>query len=98
MIRRPLVAAVAALLVLAAAGCGGSSSSSGPSITIGAAKTYQLAQFRPAQPVAAGVPTRVSFQIRQPDGKPLSYGHHERDYRVPGFIAWGDPAAAKYAA
>jgi hypothetical protein len=76
MIRRPLVAAVAALLVLAAAGCGGSSSASGPSITIGAAKTYQLAQFRPAQPVAAGVPTRVSFQIRQPDGKPLTVFRH----------------------
>ena len=29
------------------------------------------------------------------DGTPLSYGHGERDYRVPGFIAWGDPRAAK---
>ena len=29
------------------------------------------------------------------DGTPLSYGHGERDYRVPGFIAWGDPSAAK---
>jgi 3'(2'), 5'-bisphosphate nucleotidase len=29
------------------------------------------------------------------DGTPLSYGHGERDFRVPGFIAWGDPRAAK---
>jgi 3'(2'), 5'-bisphosphate nucleotidase len=29
------------------------------------------------------------------DGAPLSYGHGERDFRVPGFIAWGDPAAAR---
>jgi 3'(2'), 5'-bisphosphate nucleotidase len=25
------------------------------------------------------------------DGSALSYGHGERDFRVPGFIAWGDP-------
>jgi 3'(2'), 5'-bisphosphate nucleotidase len=29
-----------------------------------------------------------------PDGSALSYGHRERDFRVPGFIAWGDPEAA----
>ena len=29
------------------------------------------------------------------DGAPLSYGHGERDFRVPGFIAWGDPTAAR---
>jgi 3'(2'), 5'-bisphosphate nucleotidase len=28
-----------------------------------------------------------------PDGAPLSYGHGERDFRVPGFIAWGDAGA-----
>jgi 3'(2'), 5'-bisphosphate nucleotidase len=26
------------------------------------------------------------------DGSALSYGHGERDFRVPGFIAWGDPS------
>jgi len=31
------------------------------------------------------------------DGTPLSYGHGERDFRVPGFISWGDPRAAKHA-
>jgi 3'(2'), 5'-bisphosphate nucleotidase len=33
--------------------------------------------------------------VTQTDGGALSYGHHERDFRVPGFIAWGDPAAAR---
>jgi 3'(2'), 5'-bisphosphate nucleotidase len=33
--------------------------------------------------------------VTMPDGGPLSYGHGERDFRVPGFIAWGDPAAAR---
>ena len=28
------------------------------------------------------------------DGSALTYGHGERDFRVPGFIAWGDPGAA----
>jgi 3'(2'), 5'-bisphosphate nucleotidase len=27
------------------------------------------------------------------DGTPLSYGRLDRDLRVPGFVAWGDPAA-----
>jgi 3'(2'), 5'-bisphosphate nucleotidase len=31
------------------------------------------------------------------DGTALTYGHSERDFRVPGFIAWGDPQAAKRA-
>jgi 3'(2'), 5'-bisphosphate nucleotidase len=34
--------------------------------------------------------------VTMPDGGALSYGHGERDFRVPGFIAWGDPAAAKH--
>ncbi|HET7137183.1 MAG TPA: hypothetical protein VFI04_02415 [Gaiellaceae bacterium] len=56
------------------AGCGGSSNSGFP--TIQAARTYGLAEFTPGQPVAAGKPVRVSFQIRRPDGKPLtSYRH-----------------------
>jgi hypothetical protein len=76
MIRRlPAVAAAATLLVIAA-GCGGSSSSSGPSITIGAAKTYKLTQFRPSQPVVAGKPTTVSFRIQKPDGTPLTAFRH----------------------
>jgi hypothetical protein len=52
------------------AGCGGGSST--PSITVGAARTYALRDFTPAQPARAGKPTRVSFTILQPDGKPLT--------------------------
>jgi len=28
-----------------------------------------------------------------PDGTPMSYGQCQRDFRVPGFVAWGDPTA-----
>jgi hypothetical protein len=64
---------LAALGLLVLAGCGGSSQSSLP--TIGAAKTYALVDFQPTSPAVAGKPTKVSFVIRQPDGKPLT------DYR-----------------
>jgi hypothetical protein len=67
---RALRSAVVAALVLAAAGCGGSSGPSFP--TIGAAKTYELTGFEPAAPAKAGVPTRISFAIRQPSGTQLS--------------------------
>jgi hypothetical protein len=67
MTRRLLLASLA--LVTVAAGCGGSSK---PNVlTIGAARTYALADFQPAGPVVVGKPTRVSFTIRQPNGKPL---------------------------
>jgi len=51
------------------AGCGGSSSA--PSITVGAARTYQLAGFSPAGPVRPGRPVTLAFTIRKPDGSPL---------------------------
>ena len=63
---------MAVLLVALAAGCG---SSSAPQITVGAAKTYQLAGWAPAQ-VAGGKPTTLSFRIDQPSGAPLT------DYRT----------------
>jgi hypothetical protein len=62
--------AALALLAVVAAGCGGSSPSGFP--TIQAARTYSLVDFQPAAPVAAGKPVRLSFVIRQPDGKPLT--------------------------
>lgn len=39
---------------------------------MGAARTYALSGFEPGKPVQAGKPTRVSFTILQPDGKPLT--------------------------
>src|SRR5205823_2860642 len=53
-----------------AAGCGGSSKSGFP--TIQAARTYTLVRFQPSTPATAGKPTRVSFVIRQPNGRPLT--------------------------
>ncbi len=58
------------IVCLAAAGCGGSSNSGFP--TIQAARTYALADFTPARPVQPGTPVKVSFVIRQPNGKPLT--------------------------
>jgi len=59
--------------VVVAAGCGSSGSTS---VTIGAARTYQLQNFEPANAVQAGKPTVVSFTIRQPDGTPLTQYKH----------------------
>lgn len=67
MIRRLLLVAGAAVLV---AGCGGSSKSGFP--TIQAARTYALVHFTPATVVRPNTPVRVSFVIRQPNGKPLT--------------------------
>jgi 3'(2'), 5'-bisphosphate nucleotidase len=46
--------------------------------------------------IAAGhaVLTAAGGIVLTPDGAPLIYGHAERGYRVPGFVAWGDPTAA----
>lgn len=45
--------------------------------------------------VAAGhaLVTAAGGAVTDPEGKPLTYGR-AADFRVPGFIAWGDPAAA----
>jgi hypothetical protein len=65
---RGLLLAVTAVLL--AAGC--SSSSSRPAApTIGAARTYHLAGFRPIAPVRAGRPVVVRFTIDQPSGAAL---------------------------
>lgn len=61
-------AAIAVLLTIVAAGCG---SSSPPQITVGAAKTYQLARFAPAR-ITAGKPVELSFRIDQPSGEALT--------------------------
>jgi hypothetical protein len=60
--------ALPALVVLAAAGCG---SSSGPTVSIGAARTYHLADFKLQDPVASRA-ARLSFAIDQPSGGPIT--------------------------
>jgi hypothetical protein len=65
----PLVV-VAAGVVLTA--CGGSSSSTPSVPTIQAARTFQLAGFKPAGAVTAGKPVTVAFTIQQPNGHPLT--------------------------
>jgi hypothetical protein len=62
---------VIAVIVLAA-GCGGSGGSGVTAPAVAPAKTYSLARFQPAVPVAAGRPTTISFTIQQPSGKPLT--------------------------
>jgi len=62
------LAAIAVLLAVAVAGCG---SSATPQITIGAARTYKLADFSPAR-FTAGKPALLSFRIDQPSGAPLT--------------------------
>jgi hypothetical protein len=61
-------AAAAVLLAVVLAGCG---SSAPPQITIGAARTYKLADFAPAR-ITAGKPVVLSFRIDQPSGAPLT--------------------------
>ncbi len=67
---------VLAVTAATISGCGGSGSGAGPAITVQAARTYHLAGFTPAQPVSANVPTRLSFTITQPNGKPLTAYRH----------------------
>jgi hypothetical protein len=63
------LATIAALLVTAACG------SSAPGVqapTVAPARTFSLAGFQPAAPIAAGQPVIVSFTIQQPSGQPLT--------------------------
>ncbi len=32
--------------------------------------------------------------VTRPDGKTLTYGHADKNFRIPSFIAWGDPVKA----
>ena len=62
------LAATAVLLAALLAGCG---SSAPPQITIGAARTYKLANWSPSR-FTAGKPAVVAFRIDQPSGAPLT--------------------------
>jgi 3'(2'), 5'-bisphosphate nucleotidase len=46
--------------------------------------------------IAAGhaILTACGGAIAAPDGTPLAYGRAEQAFRVPGFVAWADPAGA----
>jgi hypothetical protein len=68
--KRAALAAVAVGLVLAVAGCGGSSGVKEP--TVQPAAVYELKNLRAAGTVVAGKPVKVSFEIEQPDGQPLT--------------------------
>ncbi len=63
----PVLALVAVCTLTA---CGGSGAPAIP--TIGAARTFSIADFEPAGKIEPGTPVKVSFQIRQPDGTPLT--------------------------
>jgi 3'(2'), 5'-bisphosphate nucleotidase len=43
--------------------------------------------------VAAGhaVLAAAGGVVETPDGEPLAYGRRAPDFRIPGFVAWGDP-------
>jgi hypothetical protein len=64
--------ALATACLVTLAGCGGSDSGGLEGPEIGKAKSFELADFKPAGPVRPGEPATVSFHITQPDGKPLT--------------------------
>lgn len=69
--RRAAGVSAAALAIACATGCG-SSGSGVNAPAIGAARTYSIAAFRPSGQIRPGVPTTLSFDIRQPSGQPLT--------------------------
>jgi hypothetical protein len=66
------VALAPAALALALAGCGSSSSGAVSVPKIAPARTFTLAGFQPAQRVAPGRPTTVSFSVQMPNGRTLT--------------------------
>jgi len=74
--RKHVVHAIALVAVVGLAGCGGGGSSNGsPTISIQPAQQYSL-RFTTVGPVVAGKPAHLSFEIVQPDGKPLTRFKH----------------------
>jgi hypothetical protein len=63
--------AVAATIVLLS-GCGGSSSGVASVPHVAPASVFTLADFSPASAIRPRQPTKISFMVRQPDGKPLT--------------------------
>jgi len=72
-VRRALPLAMLLAVAAAASGCGGSSSGGAVNApVIGAARTFKLAGFQPSHAVRPGTPTKVTFDIQQPSGQPLT--------------------------
>jgi hypothetical protein len=71
-VNRISLLALLTLPLVAAACFGGGSKTAAPTITIQAARTYQLAGFRPTGAVAAGKTTQLTFTVQQPSGRPLT--------------------------
>jgi hypothetical protein len=70
--RRHLFHGIALLgIVGLIAGCGGGGSSGGPTISIQPAGQTRL-EFKTIGPAVAGKPTKISMEIIQPNGKPLT--------------------------
>ena len=67
---RYLLSIALAATLFVASGCGSGSSPGAP--TIAAARTFQVARFRPAGLVHAGRSTLISFTLIQPSGSPLA--------------------------
>jgi hypothetical protein len=79
-LRVRLAPLVPGVLAAALAGCGGGGGGGGgsatPAITIQPARVYHLSGFTPTRIARSGVPTRVSFTIVTPQGKPLTQYRH----------------------
>src|SRR5207248_3347511 len=62
----------------------------------GAADVYPRFSTTCEWDVAAGhaIVGAAGGVVTTPQGSPLSYGRRNANFRVPAFIAWGDPAAA----
>ena len=71
-----LVPGLLAVALLAGCGGGGGGASITPTITIQPARVYRLSGFMPTHVARAGVPTKVSFTIVTPEGKPLTQYRH----------------------
>lgn len=66
-------------------------------IAEGAADIYPRMSPTSEWDVAAGcaILAAAGGKVTTPDGGPLTFGHIERKFLVPGFIAWGDPAIVR---
>ncbi|HEY4921009.1 MAG TPA: inositol monophosphatase family protein, partial [Xanthobacteraceae bacterium] len=62
-------------------------------IAEGAADVYPRLAPTSEWDTAAGhaIVTAAGGEVTTPSGAPLRYGRAQQDFKIPGFIAWGDP-------